>query len=424
MKRSSFQWSDEDDLVETGYSAPGRRAWAWVQTLGLMAVVACAARSPSAADRLAGGLGEPVSASGHSPAWSLAAPAAVASFSHGDPTPQEQLMLELVNRARANPTAEALRLELDLNEGLEPETISPDPKPPLALHFLLIESSRAHSEWMVAEDVFSHFGVENSDPGDRMEEHGYPFSGSWTWGENVAWRGTSREIDITAFTRELHDGLFRSPGHRGNLMNSGFDEVGIGLASGVFSLEEDGAITDWNAVLATQNFAASDGTPGPLLLGVVFRDLDSDQFYDVDEGVSGIRVQLMGGTFETATSSSGGYAVPYAGTESIQVQFSGGSLTSPVTRSFVGTGDNVKIDLNLSAAGPLRILPESVQFDAEGHFRFEFEAPNSKPVTVEVSTAMETWQTVAMISPAGTTGQFQDSVTRPAPAFYRLTQSP
>ena len=333
-------------------------------------------------------------------------------------------MLELVNRARADPTAEALRLGLDLNEGLEPGTITPNPKPPLALHPLLIDSSRAHSDWMLVEDVFSHDGVGGSDPGDRMEAHGYPFSGSWTWGENVAWKGTTGEIDLNAFTQDLHDGLFRSPGHRGNLMNPGFDEVGIGLQSGIFTHEKNGKFTDYNAAMVTQNFAASDGTPGPLLLGVVFRDLDSDQLYSVDEGVSGIRVQLMNGTYETTTSSSGGYAVPYAGTGSLEVQFSGGSLTSPVTRSFTGTGANVKIDLDLSAAGPLRILPESVQFDAEGHFRFEFEAPNSKPVTVEVSTAMDTWQTAAVIPSAGTTGQFQDSVARPAPAFYRLTQSP
>ncbi|MGI6300562.1 MAG: hypothetical protein ACOX52_05840 [Verrucomicrobiota bacterium] len=39
-------------------------------------------------------------------------------FIHGDPTHYEQLMLELVNRARANPVAEADRLGIELNEGL------------------------------------------------------------------------------------------------------------------------------------------------------------------------------------------------------------------------------------------------------------------------------------------------------------------
>ena len=31
-------------------------------------------------------------------------------YSHGDPTPEEQQMLEMVNRARANPTEEGIRL--------------------------------------------------------------------------------------------------------------------------------------------------------------------------------------------------------------------------------------------------------------------------------------------------------------------------
>ena len=33
---------------------------------------------------------------------------------------EEQLVIELINRARANPAAEAARLGIDLNEGLQP----------------------------------------------------------------------------------------------------------------------------------------------------------------------------------------------------------------------------------------------------------------------------------------------------------------
>jgi hypothetical protein len=47
-------------------------------------------------------------------------------------TPEEQLMLELINRARANPVAEASRDGIDLNEGLAPGTISAAAKQPLA----------------------------------------------------------------------------------------------------------------------------------------------------------------------------------------------------------------------------------------------------------------------------------------------------
>jgi len=55
----------------------------------------------------------------------------VGSFSSASEN-EEQFVFELINRARANPAAEAARLELDLNAGLAPETISVVPKPPLA----------------------------------------------------------------------------------------------------------------------------------------------------------------------------------------------------------------------------------------------------------------------------------------------------
>lgn len=48
------------------------------------------------------------------------------------PSAYEQYMLELVNRARLNPEAEANRLGIGLNDGLSPNTISVDPKQPLA----------------------------------------------------------------------------------------------------------------------------------------------------------------------------------------------------------------------------------------------------------------------------------------------------
>ena len=44
------------------------------------------------------------------------------------PSNLEQYMLELMNRARANPSAEAARYGIDLNEGLPAGTISAAPK--------------------------------------------------------------------------------------------------------------------------------------------------------------------------------------------------------------------------------------------------------------------------------------------------------
>src|SRR5918997_526202 len=56
------------------------------------------------------------------------------------PTAYEQYFLELVNRARANPGAEASRLGIDLNQGLSAGTLSNTAKQPLAMNPLLSDS--------------------------------------------------------------------------------------------------------------------------------------------------------------------------------------------------------------------------------------------------------------------------------------------
>src|SRR5512146_3156523 len=94
------------------------------------------------------------------------------------PTANEQLMVELINRARANPAAEASRLGIDLNEGLTAGTISTSPKQPLAINPYLTDGARKHSQWMLATDTFSHTGANGTDPGDRMTNAGYVFSGN------------------------------------------------------------------------------------------------------------------------------------------------------------------------------------------------------------------------------------------------------
>ena len=89
------------------------------------------------------------------------------------PTDVEQYLVELINRARANPAAEAARFGIDLNEGLPAGTISTAPKPPLAVNPFLTDAARGHSQWMLDHDVFSHTGAGGSTPTQRMQAAGY-----------------------------------------------------------------------------------------------------------------------------------------------------------------------------------------------------------------------------------------------------------
>lgn len=271
-------------------------------------------------------------------------------YDPGNPADLEQLWLELVNRARANPGAEAARLGIDLNQGLPPGTITNTPKQPLACNPHLLAAARAHSQWMIDTDTFSHTGVNGTNAGQRMTAAGYVFSGSWAWGENIGWQGsTSASPDLEAFARAIHDNLFLSPGHRTNICDNTFDELGPGLRDGVFT----SGGTNYNSLLGTQNFAASASTPGPMLLGVAYYDFDGDNLYDPGEGIAGLSVNATGASYRAITASAGGYAFPIppaAGSRT--VTFTGPALSVNRTLSLPGS-INYKEDLRLTYSPPV-----------------------------------------------------------------------
>src|SRR4029077_1671833 len=81
-------------------------------------------------------------------------------YSIGDPTPEQQAMLELINRARANGEAEATRLKLGggLQEGppgLNGEvTVITNTVQPLSWSPLLLNAAQSHAENLNAGDQF------------------------------------------------------------------------------------------------------------------------------------------------------------------------------------------------------------------------------------------------------------------------------
>src|SRR5262245_48180039 len=130
------------------------------------------------------------------------------------PSNYEQYLVELLNRARANPAAEAARWGIALNEGVPSgSTISTDPKQPLAINPNLTDAARQHSQWMIDTDIFSHTGNGGTNPSARMTNAGYAFSGSSTWGENIAWNGTTGSLNVQARTAQAHEDLFVDAGY-------------------------------------------------------------------------------------------------------------------------------------------------------------------------------------------------------------------
>ncbi|HMB96460.1 MAG TPA: CAP domain-containing protein, partial [Tepidisphaeraceae bacterium] len=138
------------------------------------------------------------------------------------PTTDEQYMLELINRARANPSAEAAGDGIALNEGLPAGTISANAKQPLAFNTDLITSARGHSQFMLDNQVFQHNGPGNTDPGTRMQQAGYDFTGNSSWGENISDLGSTGSLDSNSATAQEHRNLFIDSsepgrGHRTNI---------------------------------------------------------------------------------------------------------------------------------------------------------------------------------------------------------------
>jgi uncharacterized protein YkwD len=315
--------------------------------------VAAALVTSNAQDQESGGVGEGYRAKGYEAKSKSGIQAlSVTTYQFGNPTPQEQLTLELLNRARANPTAEAQRFGISLNQGLPAGTITTVPKQPLTFQQALITASRGHSQWMINTDTFSHTGSNGTNSKQRMEAAGYPFTGGWGAGENIAWKGTSGTLNLNSFTVALHEQLFKSPSHRTNILENNFNQVGIGLIEGKFL---DGG-TNWNAAMVTQDYALSASSPvpeGPFVTGVAYRDNNANGFYDVGEGLGGVTAKLMPGDTTTTTSTSGGYAIPLGTTSgSVFVTFSGGGVASTVVPGIVVPGVSVKVDLVATATTP------------------------------------------------------------------------
>jgi hypothetical protein len=257
------------------------------------------------------------------------------------PTDLEQYLVEVMNRARANPNAEVARLSSytwsgntpDLNEGLSAGTISPAPKPPLAINLDLTEAARAHVAWSFNTNSFSHIqGPEpipnnvcwtGNTPGDRATAAGYNAS---SIGENIAAALSSIPFSNQLATAEhLHNILFvdnnyPGRGHRINVLNPNWVDVGVAVGFGT-------NYQGWSHGGFTAHDFGTSSTSGAYLTGVVINDADQNQFYSPGEGLPNFQLQVVN-TSNSAISgnaaswTSGGYKIPIhtlpAGSYSLQ----------------------------------------------------------------------------------------------------------
>lgn len=244
----------------------------------------------------------------------------------------EQLMVELINRSRANPTVEANLHEVALNAGLNPGTITTAAKAPLAAEQILTDTAGDYSDWMLNADFFSHTDPNGDLPWDRTELNGYPI---WAGvGENIAW-GTFFS-DREAAVHARHHSLFLSPDHRENMLDPDWNEIGIGITYGT-SPYQSVSTPDFDLSIVTENFGGRSNLT--YLTGVAFSDSDLDNFYGIGEGLSNVSVTATNGpeTFTTTTAAAGGYSL----------------LLSPGTYTITAAGNGVDVtfaDVNIGSS--------------------------------------------------------------------------
>lgn len=89
---------------------------------------------------------------------------------------------------------------------------------PVSANAQLTTAAQRHSEDMAAHDYFSHTSQDGSGPGDRITATGYRWS---TYGENIA-KGQRTPADVM-------NSWMNSPGHRANILNCAFKELGVGI---------------------------------------------------------------------------------------------------------------------------------------------------------------------------------------------------
>ena len=289
----------------------------------------------------------------------------------------EQVFLERLNDARANPAAYGASIGVDLSNIA--------PAQPLAWNSDLIAAAIGHSQDMNARNYFSHDTPEGVDPGARMTAAGF----NWTsWGESIA-AGSSYPGPVEALAGLITDTGVPDLGHRYHLLgvgptNSGLTQVGIGIVQ-----NGTGQYTNYYTI----DSAASADTR-PFLTGVVYNDLNGNGEYDAGEGLTAnITVSGVG---TIATFATGGYSLQLnPGTYTVTA--SGGGLTSPITTTVAVGSQNVRLNFTLQGpqggglADNLSAVANTIAESTESYQHF-------------VTNAYQTYLSAVRTVPASTTG--------------------
>ena len=304
-------------------------------------------------------------------------------YSFGNPSPEETLYLEYINRSRADALAEARRLantsNADVRGALNAFSINPDDieaqyawavssgcfdrhAQPLAFNESLLRIAELHSQDQATNNFQGHFSSNTPPspflPGDGLRERathlGYPRNSSL--GENVFasatgveqghagfeidWGNLNRPGDACYNPAFSDQGMQNPAGHRTNIHSGFLKEVGIGVVA-----------KNGEQHVVTQNFGATGDAR--FATGVVFEDQNANGFYDIGEGKSGVRVDSEGSPFYAVSSESGAYSLPISDDGETTIAFGGDGITPYEAVVEFANSENKKVDYILTDVAPL-----------------------------------------------------------------------
>lgn len=299
-------------------------------------------------------------------------------YSIGQPTNEEQLYLELINRARANPTAEGIRMatttepdslraftQYGVNLNLMKSEFEALPvRPPLAMNTLLTDAARLHTQYQFSVAQQTHDSSDGGDIGNRADAVGYDWS---TIAENIYCFANNTFHGHAGFQVDWgpgNGGMQTGRGHRVNI-HEDYREVGIGVVLGNNKVGSSSV----GPHLVTQDFGTTQ-TDTPFVTGVAYYDLNGNNFYDLGEGIGGLTVNVDGSSFHAITANSGGYAVPVPpDNASRSLTFTGLGANGTDT-AVIASAANVKVDFKPAFVPANLSGSDAVQTDVTSNYSF------------------------------------------------------
>ncbi|MDX6311098.1 MAG: hypothetical protein QOF44_562 [Streptomyces sp.] len=149
----------------------------------------------------------------HGKSWATPKPTATPTLK-STPTPTPKSTPKSTATPSQNPSSATARVVALVNSERSKVGCSA-----LAVNAKLTTAAQSHSTDMADSQTMSHNGSDGSSPGTRITRAGYTWS---TYGENVAY-GYATPESVMA-------GWMSSPGHKANILNCAFKEIGVGHA--------------------------------------------------------------------------------------------------------------------------------------------------------------------------------------------------